>query len=941
MMRLPSALLLLVLPGLAAAEPITVRAGSAPGYGRLVFDWPASPAYSLEQQGDRVLLHFPAGTEWRLPQRPPANVVALAAEGEALRLSLRPGTRARHYRLGSRVVVELLDPTPEMVADPPGRQPAERGPGTAGGASPAAAPAAPPVVPPAAVPAPVSPAAPQEAAGPVSVPAGRPVEIPSAAPAPIRLTASRLSLPAGPAILLPFPAGTGAAILPRGEVLLLVFDSPEGPDLAPLQDDPVFGGLRAEALPEATLMRLPLAATARLLARREATGWTLAVAPAGEAPLPEIDLATESGPPARLLLRAPSPGRVVPVQDPETGLPLLVGTLRQGQAAMRTGRRLPELDLPPTLLGTAVLARSDGVLLQAGTDRFTLALAGGGRLSLDTALAGPVPAPELVRSFDLPARPPAELMTQLQALQAGIAAAPPLARLPQRRAAGELLLALGLPQEAQAMLSLGFAEDPRAAADPSYAALAGAAALLAGRLAEAEALRSPAWGGGDEARLWQATLAAARSEWQPAAAGFARSLPLLLAYPAGLKARLLPLAAQALAEAGETAALRRLLDTAGTGAAELALPRAMLAEAEGRSEEALAAYDRLAAGRDRRVRARALRQAVELRLASGRIDAASAAKAIEAGLLAWRGDATEMDARLRAAALYREAGKGRAALDLLRDTAALFPDRGKALRPALQESFVAALAEAPPLAAVALYDAHPDLRPEGAGSEQAILLLADRLTALDLGDRAAGLLRQVMQQAEGTSRAALGLRLARLRFEEGDFAGAAAALADSAVPELPPAQQVARAVLAARIEARRGQRDDAVAALRSLGAPGSEALAEVLVEASDWSGAAAAHATALAALPPAPAVLTDAEARLVLRQAVLLALAGDEAGLVTLREAQAGRVGAGPLADAFALLTGDPLRGLADLPRLQRELQLFRSLPSRLEALRAGPPLTR
>ena len=80
---------------------------------------------------------------------------------------------------------------------------------------------------------------------------------------------------------------------------------------------------------------------------------------------------------------------------------------------------------------------------------------------------------------------------------------------------------------------------------------------------------------------------------------------------------------------------------------------------------------------------------------------------------------------------------------------------------------------------------------------------------------------------------------------------------------------------------------------------------------------------------------------MLLRQAALLALAGDEAALGTLRASQATRMGEGPLADAFALLTADPLRGLADLPRLQRELQLFRNLPARLEALRAGAPLTR
>ena len=42
----------------------------------------------------------------------------------------------------------------------------------------------------------------------------------------------------------------------------------------------------------------------------------------------------------------------------------------------------------------------------------------------------------------------------------------------------------------------------------------------------------------------------------------------------------------------------------------------------------------------------------------------------------------------------------------------------------------------------------------------------------------------------------------------------------------------------------------------------------------------------------------------------------------------------GVLAEAFAVLTADPLRGLADLPRVQQELALVRALPGGLDALR-------
>ena len=939
-MRLVSAgLLAALLPGLAAAETIEVRAGNHPGHGRLVFAWPAPPAYSLEQKGERVQLGFPPGNAFALPGALPRNVVSLMPEGSGVRLVLRPGARVRHYRLGGRVVVDVLDPPSEATAAAEAPAAAVVRPGTDKPRKQRLAQAVPPA--PAPAPSeskPVAEAAPAAAAPPLAV---LPRAVPEGEAARPRVAHPQPIKAAGP-LLLRLPAGTGAAMLRRGEQTLLLFDSSEAPDLAALRGQPGLAAVTAEQLPGATLLRLP-ATPVRLW--HEPTGWRLqatAKDTLASPAAPEVGLEVEAGPPPRLVLRAATPGRVVPILDPDTGLPLLIGTLRDGGEAVAAGRRMPEMDVLPTQLGVAVLARSDGIALQAGTDRFVLGAVGADRLALDPVVAQPPAAPAMTHGFDLPTRPVGELLQRLQALQAGIAATPPLSRSPQRRAAGETLLALGLPQEAQAMLSLGLTEDPRAAADPQYVALAAAAALLAGRVAEAGALRAPDWPDTDEARLWRAALAAEEGKWHQAGPGFAATMPLLLGYPAGLRARLLPLAALALAESGEAAALRRLLPPAGVEAEEFALPAAILAAADGRTEEALSAYDRIAIGRDRKARAAAIRRAVELRLAKGQIDPAQAAKTLETALFAWRGDARELELRLRLAALRRTAGDARGALALLRETDAMMPDQAALVQPALRDSFVAALAESPPLAAVAMFDAYPDMLAGDPRAEEAVPLLAERLMALDLGDRAAKLLRQAMLRAEGVSRATLGQRLAAARLAEGDSSGALAALSDSAATGLPEGLTQDRAVLAAQADARQGRQAEAVAALRALGPAGQAALSEVLADAADWSGAAAALEAHLAAtLSSAPAVLGDTERRRLLRQAALLALAGEDTALARLREAQADRMGEGPLAEAFQLLTADPLRGLADLPRLQRELQLFRTLPSRLEALRAGASVTR
>ena len=65
-------------------------------------------------------------------------------------------------------------------------------------------------------------------------------------------------------------------------------------------------------------------------------------------------------------------------------------------------------------------------------------------------------------------------------------------------------------------------------------------------------------------------------------------------------------------------------------------------------------------------------------------------------------------------------------------------------------------------------------------------------------------------------------------------------------------------------------------------------------------------------------------------------MAGDERALAALRRSHGPRMAQAPLSSAFEALTADPVRGLADLPRLARELNLFRSLGQMRETLRTA-----
>ena len=221
---------------------------------------------------------------------------------------------------------------------------------------------------------------------------------------------------------------------------------------------------------------------------------------------------------------------------------------------------------------------------------------------------------------------------------------------------------------------------------------------------------------------------------------FAATLPLLLAYPPEMRDRLLPLVAETLVAGGEIATAAALLDARKDDAA-LDLARAMLQEAKGDSAGALAGYDRLAQSRDRSLHARAADRAVELRLATGAIDAKQAADRLEGLLYAWRGDRPERALRERLAELKARTGAWRSALALLRDSETLFPDDKAAIHGELTDMFAALLRDdtadsLAPLELVSVVEENADLLPAGPDGDALQAKLADRLVALDLPKRA-------------------------------------------------------------------------------------------------------------------------------------------------------------------------------------------------------------
>ncbi len=770
--------------------------------------------------------------------------------------------------------------------------------------------------------------------------------------APIALAATAARLPpgvAGRGVSLPFDAGVGAAAFRRGGFAIVVFDQRRPIDMAALRADPVFASGTIQLLPVATVLRLTLSPQDDLQLTRNAAGWTVASIPraAGTA-LASLRPIRPDPADGAVRLPADAPGQVVSMPDPDTGAELLIGTQLHPGEAVAVARNAPEFSLLPTWQGVVVEPLSDRLTLRATRTGFVMAMGTGAALALAATTAdlkAVASAGGFSRRYEFPALPNEGLNQRVQAAVDVAAAAPDEGRTAARLAVAQAMIAVGMGAEAQAVITLAAEKDGRLASNPDAIGLAAIAALLAGRLTEAAGIDDPRLTGSDEVALWRAVAAAMRNVGSPQAAPvFAVEMPLLLSYPPALRDRLLPLAAETLALGGEHEAAKQLLDSRPADHS-LDLPRGFLAQEQtfagtGDPKPALLIYDRLAQGSDRLLRARAATRAVELRLAAGMLKPAQAAAALDKLIYAWRGDSRELALRLRVAELRQQAGEWRPSLALLRETQQAWPMQKAALQARMGEIFAEALAHdtakpLSPLDLVALADENADLLPEGEAGQALAARLADRLAALDLPGRAVPVLEKLASSIPaGPARAEFGGKLAAMRLEQGDAAGALAALDASAAAALPAPLIEERTLTFARAVASTGDMPRAAAALAALGTPAADGVrAELMEAARDWPAAAAALRDFADKTVPADGQLNDVQARTLLRLASAAAQTGDDATLARLREHDTQRLPPGKLAEMFRLVTEGPIRVTADLPRASRETKLAGDLPAALRTL--------
>ena len=895
------------------AQPASVQVSDEQAFGRVAISIASTAATTLRQHGTRIDVTVPADIEIATPDNVPRNVVSMTGGRGSAQLTVLPGAHLKWNKERRTLILRILDP--------PSREPnATLTLASHGNPGKPAAPQAvqsevskPVVAQPATTPAP--PAAPS-----VAAPDGAGAPKPDGQPEHAAGATAQLPEPTRPAVrafTVNAGADVGLASFRRGGVGVIIFD--DKVTLADAEGDKPLLTPAVQSIQRGTLLTVSLADDESLAVTRSEGTLTVAIgAPTGS---PAATTATPTG----VRFQVAKPGRVMAVSDAVSGQTMLIGTTRQTDgehARVEIGRSAPGYVLLPTWLGVALETSSDRIDLKAS-------LAGYALETLDTNATKATAPARQENQFSIPVAPTDVLLRQLSAQMSSAAAAPPRGRGPDRVAAARTMLALGMSAESEALLGLAAADDPVVARDPQTGALMGVAAVLAGRPADAVGLDHPALPTGGDIALWRGLRDVSLGKPAPALAG---SWPLLSAYPEAIRRQIAAPVLEAAAENGADIPASEMEGPA------LALARALKLAHDGQIEPALAALNAVKDSRDERDSVRAAIAATELSLRVGQSTPAQAADQLERQTIRWRGDNQELAVRLRVAALRKQAGQWRAALDGLRQTEAVFPD-AKATITDLKAGVFRALLSDPapaiaPLEMVLIAGEYADSLPDGAEGDQLAGLLADKLAALDLPSRAIPVLQKLIDKAQSpAAKVEFALRLAQMQLDADDPAKAAALLSSLDMSGVLAARVEQQTVLLARAKAALGDFAGAATMLLTVSTPDADEMrANFYARAGDWQRSVDTLESIVTTSVPDAGDLDEKQQDLVLREATAAVQAGDGEALRRLKRFDR-RITA-PRADLFRVLTANAVKSPEDLPRAARELAMSRSLPDRLNALK-------
>ncbi len=931
----------------ARSPVLRVRTGKHLGFGRIVFDWTRPVTYTVVKSGGQITIRFDRAARINLAKLNaglPAQVSGITSSpdrgGLEVRLRVPGDARVRHFRDGSKVVLDVLSGVKRNAAAKPKR---DSGAGhdktiTAGAASPG--PGRRPI---ALVPS-------------VRRDAGQETKSKSKRKRKTKRRLRRHAKRFGPrgavvtvdaersendlSITFNWRTVVAAAAYVRNQRLWLAFDEPARIALGAMQviGKGIIERVEQYPQPKATLLGFGLPVRYEVVMTRDGTRWTLHLKNRDPRALTDgaLTVRAEAGPAGRrrVVVAAKAASEPIRFRDPDVGDALIVIALGEPGQRVTGGRSFVEFSLFPTIQGVVVRRISESV--GVGVDDSSVVISARGGLTIsaseDTSRHGADEDDDgplwNITAWQLGSLDDFE--RNRLALIGRVMHAPPARRNAARIRLARFYLSHGMAADAVGVAQTVMRQRPTAEQIVSLRAVRGAANLLLRHYGDAlkdldrENLK-------DEPGVipWLAAISAERGDWITANDGFTGAEQALARFPRWLAIRFNMMAFEAALAVDDLKRAKRLLKTLQLerlppGKLEyLDFLRGHLFKKDKQPKKALEIWAALVPSDNRLVSAKAAFARIEMLRDLNQIEPAKAIQRLEELSFAWRGDAYEFDLLRRLGELHIAAKDYRSGLVRLRQAASYFEgvDGAESVTKLMGEFFKKLYLEGladdlPPVRALALYDEFRELTPPGADGEKMIQLLADRLAKVDLLDQAADLLsHQIEFRLTGPDKARVAARLAEIRLLDREPTLALEALARSVIADIPEDTSRARRRLKARALGDLGRLDEAMDAMRDdYDRAANEVRLGILWRAGSWRLAADAIQRSMG-LRGVEAGRDD-DARRVLQWAVALAMIDDDIGLASLRDRFLDGMSKTPFAMAFRTIVGTEAGGASDFKTL-------------------------
>jgi len=976
----------------AGSESVGVRTGAHADYQRLVFDWNKAVGHKAARRGNRADIIFgrPAQIDLgRISRRRLVNIPAADARAGAnettVTLSVPSSSRIRHFNSGTKVVVDVYNPTgandaraaanqpaPKSAAatatasarpaakKPGGAKPAAKSPSQSVKAEPLKAAAAPAAKgkPPVAL------APPGAAAKPASA---KPVPSATAKSAPAPAAAPTGRPAASASVRFDWSEPVGSAVFRRAGSLWIVFDKSKKIDTAKVRGDlqNIARSVTQIPSPSGTFLRLITAQGFNPSIRRDGFAWIFDFKQQGLSPGTPIEPKSQPNAPggARMLINVAQAGEALPIRDSVVGdnlvvipfIPLAHGIDRQyALPQFRILASAQGMVIKPYIDNLRVQSMPQGVTLSS-TGRLVLsslsprtevnAKLGGGFKKLSRAV--PASAWRVARRV----KSVGDFIKKRAELFENVTGSKRKDRQKRRLALAQFLAATQYGYEAIGILRTMLADEPTLESNAEFRMTRGITNYLIDRVDEAERDFSlSGLDGNDEGEFWRAVVMASKGKPIEAAGTLKKTGSVFKIYPRNIKMRVGMVVADAAVSAGDVKFAADYLGVlaeekpTGTEIDQLALIEGRVNQISGNFDAAVSAWEEVESGDHRPSVARAVLLRTDLLLGRKKIEADEAAEELEKLRFSWRGGDFEYDLLRKLGSLHIKSGDYRNGLRTLRQAVTYFKDKPttgnvtKQMAKAFADLYLKDKADTmQPVPAIALFEEFKELTPSGADGEEMIRKLADRLAAVDLLGPAAKLLeKQIKSRLKGVERARVGARLAAIYLLNKQPKLAREGLQKSASSDLPPEVAAQRRLLSARALMEMNQSPSAIALLEDDDSREADLLrSEIFWKDTDWANAAKPLQRLVRSMGAGPGdPLDETQAQTVLNLAVALALSGNERGIGRLRKDHAAAMDATEFKDAFRLIASPNTVGLLDYRTVASKVATVNNFKSFMSAYR-------